>query len=228
MSVELTGKIPVLTRVFKRGLPISMRGAQAEEAAESPVREEASMTEKQVRKEVKRLHRTIKDIGEILATSGLEDGLNLGTDVETIRWDLMGRNLAGVFKPEFEFQPEDITRFSIVPSTGQDGGYHGLKISLERRGRWWSYISAEAYNRKSDGYTSPSISIHCHAKEAQVAAARQTVEQLKAWPQADIEDEKLLLKDIKNLGLLTEVVNFTLAQLIDLARQVYPHEEALK
>jgi hypothetical protein len=225
MTVELVGKIPAIRKALKKGLPASMREPTVEETQETQVKEEYPMTERELEREVKRLHGVIKDTGEILAVPGLDGKLSLGTDVEEIRWDLMGANIAGYFRPEFEFQPEDITDFYIKYKSGQEGGQQGLEICLDRMGSWWSYIIAEAYNRKDDGYISPSITILCSSDHGQIAAARRVREDLDDYPTRRGGQIDTFLKEIKNLGLVTEVVSFTIASLEQTAKQACPHAE---
>jgi len=225
MTVELVDKIPAIRKVLGKGLPVSMRKAPAEEDRESQIQEEHSMTERELKREVRRLHGAIEKVGKILAVSGLEGKVSLGTDVEEIRWDLMGANTAGYFRPEFEFQPEDITDFYIKYETGQQGGYHGLVIRLKRNDRHWSTISANAFNRKSDNYISPSTHISCQAPQAQVAAARHVREGLCSHPINKEGKADSFAKKINELGLVTEVASFTIASLEVIAKQVDPHAE---
>jgi len=164
--------------------------------------------------EVKEIFSFLGRLGEYFQQAGFKDGvIELSTKEDEIVWGNMSKRLEQAFKPEFTFQPEEITGFKMTCS-GKTGGNGERKIGieLERNGMPWSYIHAGAIVR--DDYVAPSIYANSQTPIAQVKAARMGLEALKpGYKDCQEKKESELLHNQEELSILKEVLNFAVSEL---------------
>lgn len=169
---------------------------------------------REVRMKAKDLHNRLESFHEIMGHPKIENRLNLGTSFEEIDWDKMPERIAACFKPEFDYQPEEIRGFYISSEDDiASSGGRSLKITLERNGRWWNYVSSGAIVRKD--YHGGMVYIHCSAGHGQSKLARESMEQLNEslWNRELEGKQNFLMHDINELELCEEMLKFATAEL---------------
>lgn len=153
-------------------------------------------------------------LGEFLPQAGFKDGvIELSIDSDLIHWMHMSERLQQAFKPEFTFQPEEITSFTISCSGKiAPNDERQINIDLKRNGEPWSHIQAGAIVRET--YVGPTLNVGSEAPNAQVKAARLGLEALEAWPEASGGGgEAAFLKQQQELSILQDVLNFAVTEL---------------
>lgn len=170
----------------------------------------------------KDLKTRIGALGEILGSEIFEGRLELGVNPKEIDWIQMPEPVKNIFKPEFSYQPEDITDFGIT--TGRDGclGSADLRISLYRREMPWIYIVANAIVRPK--YASSSVSVICQHSPSQIKEGREAIQVLekslfvdndeieRLVRSEDGEEAGQLIRSLKSLELGGEILNFVAGQ----------------
>jgi len=172
---------------------------------------------KEIKSNAPRLYSRIQKLHDLLQHESFGGKIDLGTDPRKIDWDAMPPEVAACFKPEFKYQPKDITSFTISTELDATTG-NSIKIDLKRQDSWWSQVHVGAIVRKDMiGGTSY---IGCQAKEAQPKAAREAMAQLGAqlWQHGlteGSEDKELpfIVKDVNELRLTEAVLVFAVGQL---------------
>lgn len=207
MSIEQLGHIKGLLDETFESESSPVRGKIVRKLDEVKLR-------KEVRVKAKDLHNRLELFHEIMGHQKIGNRLNLGTSFEEINWGEMPGRIAACFKPEFDYQPEEIRGFYI--SSADDiasSGGRSLKITLERDGRWWSYISSGAIVRK--GYHGGVVYAHCSAGHGQPKLARESMKQLKEslWNRELERKQNFLMHDINELELCEEMLKFATAEL---------------
>lgn len=122
------------------------------------------------------LFQRLQKFQELLKHKAVGGRIDLGADVETIPWESMPKELAACFKPEFGYQPEEITGFGITVEGVTSNGAMSLNIDMQRNGRWWSYVRVGAIVRED--YVSGSAYISCQSDQAQPKGARESMRKL--------------------------------------------------
>lgn len=166
-------------------------------------------------REVEQCFDYLGKLGEFLPQAGFTDGvIELSTNKDQIVWGNMSKRLEQAFKPEFTFQPEEITSFTISCSGKiESNGERHINIDLERNNEPWSYVHAGAILREN--CTAPTLDVGSQAPNAQVRAARLGLEALEAMPVAKIEEGELshLLNRQQDLSVLKDAISFAIAEL---------------
>ena len=103
-----------------------------------------------------------------------------------------------------DYKPEEITGFYISSeeSIALDGE-RSLKITLERNGEWWSYVSAGAIVRSN--FHGGTTFARCSAEHVQPKLAREAMKALK--------EESITMNDINELELCNEMLEFATTEL---------------
>jgi hypothetical protein len=158
---------------------------------------------------IKDLQRKLEVIDEVMIHPIINNRLNLGSSVEEVNWDLIPERLVACFKPEFEYRPEEITGLYISSeeSVALDGE-RSLKITLERNGEWWSYVSAGAIVRND--FHGGTTFARCSAEHDQPKLAREAMKALKDFM---CEEESLTMNDINELEFCNEMLKFATTEL---------------
>ena len=76
-------------------------------------KKETGKINKDIKKRAKKLHGNIRELG-LFVNEHFNGVIDLGTDVESINWSEIPPEIASCFRPEFSYQPEDITSFKIT------------------------------------------------------------------------------------------------------------------
>jgi hypothetical protein len=143
----------------------------------------------EINKKSNDLHRRIERFHTILSNKFFEGYVNLGTDSEKIDWESMPKAVADCFKPEFLFQPSEITKFRITTKDErQSNGEMGISMQLDRNGQWWSYVHVGAIVR--DDYKSGTLYASCSASHGQVTEAREGMSALESSMWGDTQEYK--------------------------------------
>lgn len=151
-----------------------------------------------------------------LLTGHFEGRVDLGTDVESINWDAMPQGVAACFKPEFSYQPDEITAFFISSKDNRrSNGRIGTRISLERINKSWSEIQSGAIARERDGYHSGVTFISCKAPQAQPKEAREAMKSLDdALRRRDLNiKDSALMRSLEELNFTESVLEFATSEL---------------
>lgn len=170
----------------------------------------------EIRRKSNDLHKRIERFHKILSGKFFEGHVDLGTDPEKIDWESMPKAVADCFKPEFSFQPSEITKFRITTKDNrQSNGEMEIAMQLERNGQWWSYVNVGAIVR--DDYKSGTLFAHCSAAHGQVTEAREAMESLESsmWGRDQkFEDQQLshLLHGKNTLDVTESVLQFAAVQ----------------
>ena len=172
------------------------------------------------------LHTELDILREIMEHETVGGKLNLGTKVEEVNWALMPESVARCFRPEFDYQPEEITEFSAEYSDRGVDGQRSIEIRGSRNGQWWSYVEVGSIVRRKAGLLSGlecmgSAFIDCYAPQAQPKAAREAMRELdeSLWLDASgrrIEEKSQLpfiVNDINELRLGEDLLNFVMAEI---------------
>lgn len=134
---------------------------------------------KRLQKDKNKLAKDLKnrftELGEILESKRFGGKLDLGVNLDEISWKSMPEELVNIFKPEFAFQPEEITSFRIEPKNVNPGEV-GISINLKRNKCPWSHVIVGAIVR--DDYVGGSTFISCQSDVSQVKAAREAMKSL--------------------------------------------------
>ena len=102
--------------------------------------------------------------------------INLSTEVDSINWSGMPQEVASCFRPEFDYQPEEITSFSVVFHSNSNG-CELIGINLTRNGKTWSEIGAGACYQ--GGQYTTILKSRCIAPQAQKRSARRAMKSLE-------------------------------------------------
>lgn len=172
------------------------------------------------KKLAKDLNKRFTEIEGILNSEEFGGKIDLGLDASEIKWENMPEEIENIFRPEFTFQPEDITSFSIMPSRSGDKEA-GVRIALDRGEGWWNYISISAIARKD--YYSGSSFIHCKADIAQVKESREARKLLNdsLWNKDNVPNDKsnietrLLIHGNNQLVFSEKVLEFVIKEIKD-------------
>ena len=96
-------------------------------------------------KMARNLHKKLEILQEIMKHPTIGGKLNLGTNVEMVNWSLMPQSVAKCFRPEFDYQPEEITQFYAQSSTNKSS----QRISRYPPRRYHDLGFRFAYSRRS-------------------------------------------------------------------------------
>ncbi len=191
-------------------------------------RKETRKIEKGIKKRAKKLHKNISALRE-LVKEHFDGTIDLETDVERINWSEMPPEIAACFRPEFDYQPEDITSFKITFRSGTTGG-EAIEIRLKRLDSWWAKVGTGVYYRKD--YHSDNLRASCEASQAQIRPAREAMKNLNhyIWDDETIHvDDKSLLKTQYGLQISEAFFEFTIGEIkrqVDTTTQTTPtHSE---
>jgi hypothetical protein len=89
----------------------------------------------------------------------------------------MPQEVADIFRSELDFQPEDITSFTMSPKKDERTGQRSIEFRLDRQGYWWTITNIGLYHRKDyDGF---DLSPICIGEHGQVRGAREAGERLR-------------------------------------------------
>lgn len=160
----------------------------------------------QIRTSIKNNFELLKRFGKILGNEPFNGRLELPTNPEEINWQHMGEALTACFKPEFEFQPEDITGFRLKYIDEPHISEKALEIALDRNGMWWSTVKIGMIVRKD--WISPTIYAGCIAGPGQVKAAREGLERIK--PDYTKRDWQ---RDLHTLEIFDQLFDFATREL---------------
>ena len=117
------------------------------------------------------LYTSLVKFHSLLSNSEVGGKIDLGTNPKKIDWRNMSHAQAQCFKPEFTFQPEEITGFYI--STSDNRLIMCIELSLERQSEAWSYIVASVMARSE--YKAGCIEVDCVAGNGQITSAREAM-----------------------------------------------------
>jgi len=147
------------------------------------------------------------ELGEIIKSKRFGGELDLGVNPDEINWKSMPGDLVNIFKPEFAFQPEEITSFCIKPTTASPEGV-GIRIDLKRNKSYWSHVLVEAIVRKD--YVAGSSYISCESDISQVKAAREAMQFLNdsLWGR----NPSQLVRSYNELVFGEKVLNFVVGE----------------
>ena len=171
------------------------------------------------------LHKELGILQKIMKHETIGGKLNLGTKVEEVNWALMPESVAKCFKPEFDYQPEEITEFYVEYSDHGAEGERSVGIHLSRNRLWWSYVQAGSLVRRKGGPLSGlecmgSAYMSCRASEAQPKAAREAMSELNQSLWLDSsgrspEGKELpyIINDINEFRLGEDILNFVMAEI---------------
>lgn len=166
----------------------------------------------------KDLNSRFTELGEIIKSKRFGGKLDLGVNPDEVSWESMPEELVSIFKPEFAFQPEEITSFCIEPKLVSPGRV-GISIDLERNRSPWSYVTVEAIVRKD--YVAGSSYVSCQSDISQVKAAREAMKSLNdsLWGRNPIKETKvsdqsrsLLTHSYNELVFGEKVLNFVVGE----------------
>ena len=187
---------------------------QVEPTGGKPPKLDKKGMQKEINSKARKLHERIKELHTLLQHPWIGGKIDLGTDPAKINWDAMPKEIAACFRPEFAYQPGDITAFTISTELDATTG-NTIKIDLKRLVLWWSQVYVGAIVRKD--YISGTSSILCHSKEGQPRAAREAMEQLNAglWRHdltQESNDRQLpqLVHGVNDLRLTQRVFDFAM------------------
>jgi len=201
MSVEDISRIRDLLQRRKSEAPAEMSKAERKRVV------------KEVRQKAEDLHSCLGMLHEVL-TEGFKNHLPLGEDPEQINWELMPRMIANCFRPEFDFQPEDITAFYISVRDDSTTGNRQVGLRLDRENRWWSCLDLGTIVRKD--YSGGLSHIHCLAPIGQKREAREAMKELDSslWGEESKDTRgRMLKRDVRELGLLEEFLGFVVGEM---------------
>ena len=169
------------------------------------------------------LHKKLGLLQEIMKHPTIGGKLNLGTNVETVNWSLMPESVAKCFRPEFDYQPEEITQFYAQSSDMSAGEERFVGIYLDRNGSWWSHVQAGSIVRRKNGRLSRLdcmgyAYIECNASQAQPQAAREAMGGIKhslslhsSGREPEGEELGFIISDINKLRLGEDILSFVMA-----------------
>lgn len=174
----------------------------------------------QVKENALDLHSRLGLFREILTKDRFNNRLNLGTDVESINWDAMPEDIANCFKPEFDYQPKEITDFYITTYDTNAGGLD-IRLQLDRNDIWWSTISAGSVvqnmgNIIGGNYYSGDVFLHCYARHAQLKEAREAMDLLNEslWEKDQRHiNSKNMYHSLESLQIAESILEFSTAEI---------------
>ena len=171
------------------------------------------------------LHKKLGILQEIMKHPTIGGKLNLGTNVEMVNWSLMPQSVAKCFRPEFDYQPEEITQFYAQSSDLNAGEERFVGIHLDRNGLWWSYVQAGSIVRRKNGRLSRlecmgGTYISCYASQAQPKAAREAMGEIHHSLSLDSSGREpeggelqFIIIDINELRLGEDILNFVMGEI---------------
>jgi hypothetical protein len=161
-----------------------------------------------IRDKAIKLHSELGSLSEILNYPEIGGKLDLGTDPDQISWDKMPEGLAGCFRPEFDFQPDEISGFSVRSSEDSSTGSRGLDFRMERNKFPWSSVTVDVYNRRD--YKSGSVDAHCQSKHGQVKKARDAMDELedRMWHAGSENVDSSFRYGINSLNYVNDIMNY--------------------
>lgn len=199
---------------------------------EQPEDQEPNLTKSEHKRQKKEVQSRVKynfdlliNFGEILEHPSFNGKLDLGTDVETINWQAMPESMKNCFLPEFDYQPEKITSFTLAcKNEVSNNGERQIQISLNRKNQWWSIIYAGMYNRKD--YIAPSVNASCKASIVQVEEAEEAMDFINLRSEAPTSNERILERNQHELEMFVGIFNFAVSEL-ERQRELLPENSSL-